>query len=77
MNKEFIKRFHDAAIALAINSTISYNDLVEMAHMLYADLFSHPAREDIGFEAKMLRMRHGLVRFEDGAAIENFNQACS
>jgi hypothetical protein len=76
--REFLKRFHDAAMALAINSTISYDDLIEMAHMLYDDsIFTHAARVDLGFEARMLRMRHGLVRFSDGMSIDNFDQACS
>lgn len=75
--KEFFKKFESAAMALAINSTISYDDLIEMAHALYSDAFTHAAREDIGSQAQYLRLRHDLVRFSGEGAIDNFDQACS
>ena len=75
--KEFFKKFESAAMALAINSTISYEDLIEMAHALYSDAFTHAAREDIGFQARLLRLENGLVRFSGENVIDNFDQACS
>lgn len=81
MNTEqFIERLAKAAMEMAINSAISYNDLEEMAQILYAGIFSQKECSVLCYQARYLRREHGLVRFlgeNFTIPVDNFDQVCS